>query len=122
MVGDGAPTEAMPGSSTEMVARAFCLYSPFTIAIQGIARQIHFWERQRMENRSILKRTFGTTAIMAGILAATIALAQMDNGPKTEKKYGIGLPRDHASQLFSDADYPVFPIFSRHRRGADEAR
>ena len=31
-------------------------------------------------------------------------------GPKTEKTYGIGLPRDHASQLFADKDYPVFPL------------
>ena len=43
-------------------------------------------------------------ALTIGALAAP-ALAQMDDGPKTEKRYGIGLPRDHASQLFSDADY-----------------
>jgi hypothetical protein len=47
---------------------------------------------------------------VAGAMAAGMALAQMDNGPKTEKKYGIGLPRDHAAQLFSDADYPIFPL------------
>jgi hypothetical protein len=34
----------------------------------------------------------------------------MDQGPKTEKTFGIGLPRDHASQLFTDKDYPVFPL------------
>ena len=38
------------------------------------------------------------------------AQAQMDRGPKTEKTYGIGLPRDHASQLFRDEDYPVFAL------------
>ncbi len=63
-----------------------------------------------MENRSILGQAFGAIIGVAAAMAATMALAQMDNGPKTEKKYGIGLPRDHATQLFSDADYPVFPL------------
>jgi len=63
----------MLGSSTEMVARHFACILP-SIAIQVIARRIHFWERQRMENRSIFKGMFGTTAIMTGILAATIAV------------------------------------------------
>ena len=49
-------------------------------------------------------------ALMVGVLASSAALAQMDHGPKTEKIYGIGLPRHHASQLFSDKDYPVFPL------------
>jgi hypothetical protein len=35
-------------------------------------------------------------------------VAQMDQEPKTDKTYGIGLLRDHASPLFSDKDYPVF--------------
>jgi hypothetical protein len=52
----------------------------------------------------------GLGILATAVLSATIALAQMDNGPKTEKTYGIGLPRSHASQLFSDADYPVFPL------------
>jgi hypothetical protein len=43
-------------------------------------------------------------------MANSAAMAQMDRGPKTEKTYGIGLPRDHASQLFSDTDFPVFPL------------
>ncbi len=46
--------------------------------------------------------------LVAGIPAP--AIAQMDLGPKTEKTYGIGLPRDHESQLFKDADYPVFTL------------
>ena len=36
------------------------------------------------------------------------ALAQIEDGPITEKEYGIGLPRDHATTLFTDAQYPVF--------------
>ena len=38
------------------------------------------------------------------------ALAQIEDGPITEKEYGIGLPRDHATTLFTDAQYPVFPL------------
>ena len=51
-------------------------------------------------------------------------MAQMDQGPKTEKTYGIGLPRDHASQLFSDNDYPVFPLKPGQEayKGIDGAR
>src|SRR5262245_16322840 len=63
-----------------------------------------------MTKRSTARHAAGTVALIAGALAASIAMAQMDNGPKTEKSYGIGLPRNHASQLFSDADYPVFPL------------
>jgi hypothetical protein len=63
-----------------------------------------------MQQRSIARSTLGLSILIIGALSATIALAQMDNGPKAEKAYGIGLPRSHGSQLFSDADYPVFPL------------
>ena len=43
-------------------------------------------------------------------LSIAPASAQMDRGPQVEKTYGIGLPRDHASQLFRDEDYPVFGL------------
>ena len=43
-------------------------------------------------------------------LSIAPAAAQMDRGPQVEKTYGIGLPRDHASQLFRDEDYPVFGL------------
>src|SRR4029077_7644671 len=49
-------------------------------------------------------------AVTISILVSNAAMAQMDHGPKTEKTFGIGLPRDHASQLFADKDYPVFPL------------
>lgn len=48
--------------------------------------------------------------VLACGLSVGMALAQMDRGPKTEKTYGVGLPRDHAVQLFADKDYPVFPL------------
>jgi hypothetical protein len=38
------------------------------------------------------------------------ALAQMEDGPKTEKKYGVGLPRDHASTLFDDEQYGEYVL------------
>jgi hypothetical protein len=38
------------------------------------------------------------------------ALAQMDEGPVTETTFGVGLPRDHATTLFRDDQYPVFPL------------
>ncbi len=65
-----------------------------------------------MKKRSISRQGVGASiaALMTGILAISVAMAQMDHGSKTEKIYGIGLPRDHASQLFSDKDYPVFPL------------
>src|SRR5947209_19144669 len=64
-----------------------------------------------MMQRSISRQGVGASiaALMIGVLAGSAAKAQMDHGPKTEKIYGIGLPRDHASQLCSDKDYPVFP-------------
>jgi Peptidase family M28 len=65
-----------------------------------------------MTDRSIARRAVEVcaAALIAGAAAISAAMAQMDSGPKTEKTYGIGLPRSHASQLFSDADYPVFPL------------
>jgi hypothetical protein len=64
-----------------------------------------------MKNRSILRLGVAANiALMACVWASSAAMAQMDQGPKTDKTYGIGLPRDHASQLFADKDYPVFPL------------
>ena len=39
--------------------------------------------------------------------------------PRPTKTYGIGLPRDHASQLFSDTDFPVFPLKPGHEAYKD---
>ena len=47
------------------------------------------------------------------------ALAQMGDGPQTEKTYGVGLPRDHATTLFTDAQYPVYPLKSHQKAYAD---
>jgi hypothetical protein len=53
---------------------------------------------------------FAGLAALAAAFLATSASAQMDLGPKTEKTFGIGLPRDYRTQLFADADYPSFPL------------
>lgn len=65
-----------------------------------------------MKERSLPGHVTGAriVALMTAFLISTPAVAQMDIGPKTEKSYGIGLPRDHASQLFKDADYPVYAL------------
>ena len=64
-----------------------------------------------MKKRSISSpAVIARIALMTAVLASSVAMAQMDQGPKTEKTFGIGLPRDHASQLFADKDYPVFPL------------
>src|SRR5436309_4821386 len=64
-----------------------------------------------MRKRSISSPAIvANIALMIGVLITSAAVAQMDHGPKTEKTFGIGLPRDHASQLFADKDYPVFPL------------
>jgi hypothetical protein len=62
-----------------------------------------------MKKRSISTQAIAASiALITGVLITSMAVAQMDHGPKTEKTFGIGLPRDHASQLFADKDYPVF--------------
>ena len=64
-----------------------------------------------MRKRSISSPVVvGSIALVTWVLVSNAAMAQMDQGPKTEKTFGIGLPRDHASQLFADKDYPVFPL------------
>jgi hypothetical protein len=64
-----------------------------------------------MKKRSISAQAIvASIALITGVLITSMAVAQMDHGPKTEKTFGIGLPRDHASQLFADKDYPVFPL------------
>ena len=64
-----------------------------------------------MKKRSIsMRQVVANITLMTGAVITSVALAQMDQGPKTEKTFGIGLPRNHASQLFSDKDYHVFPL------------
>src|SRR5690242_11875875 len=49
----------------------------------------------KMKKLSKALTSVGLASIATLSLTAS-ALAQMDNGPPTEKQYGVGLPRDHA--------------------------
>jgi len=54
--------------------------------------------------------------ILMAILAAAIlvpagaSMAQMRPGAKTEKTYGLGLPRDMGKLLIPDSEYPDYPL------------
>ena len=50
-------------------------------------------------------------AVAAALVGSNLALAQsVRYGAKTEKTYGLGLPRDMDKLVPGDADYPVFPL------------
>jgi hypothetical protein len=58
-------------------------------------------------------RTHGFLVLAAlGFMLAAPAIShgQMDLGPKVEKTYGTGLPRDRDRIIFSDDQYPVWPL------------
>jgi len=49
------------------------------------------------------------------LIVAATTFAQMENGPKTEKTYGRGLPRDHEALVFNDDQYPVWPLTAEQK-------
>jgi len=58
-------------------------------------------------------KAFAAAAAMLGLTVAASVLLfaqQPEVGPKVEKTYGAGLPRDRASIVFSDAQYPTWPL------------
>ena len=61
-----------------------------------------------MKKRSISAQAIvASIALITGVLITSMAVAQMDHVPKTKKTlktFGVRLPRDHASRLFSDKD------------------
>ena len=63
-------------------------------------------------------------AMLASLAAAavlstpTAASAQMDLGPRVEKTYGSGLPRDRDRLIFDDDQYPVWPLTPEQQRYA----
>ena len=56
----------------------------------------------------------------AGMWLATPASssAQIERGPVVERTYGQGLPRDHQTLLYSDDQYPVWPLTAEQRQYA----
>jgi hypothetical protein len=48
--------------------------------------------------------------LTALLLSTTASVAQMRSGPKVEKTYGLGLPRDMDKLLIGDHEYPDYPL------------
>jgi hypothetical protein len=66
-------------------------------------------------------RVFIRSSLAALALATAVpgaAAAQMDLGPKTEKTFGQGLPRDKDRLLFDDDQYPFWPLTPEQRQYA----
>ena len=68
---------------------------------------------------------------LASLAACAVVLAtpatssaQMDRGPRVEKTYGEGLPRDRDLLIFDDDQYPVWPLTPEQQQyaGIDGAR
>ena len=59
------------------------------------------------------------TALTVQLPIIPAALAQIEDGPITEREFGIGLPRDHSAILFSDAQYPAFPL-KKHQKDYED--
>ena len=63
-------------------------------------------------------------AMLAALAAAAVlstpaaSWAQMDLGPRVEKTYGSGLPRDRDRLIFDDDQYPVWPLTPEQQRYA----
>jgi Peptidase family M28 len=49
-------------------------------------------------------------ASIAAVLLHTTLSAQMRPGPKVEKTYGLGLPRDMDKLVIPDSEYPIYPL------------
>jgi peptidase M28-like protein len=61
--------------------------------------------------KKALIRVLASCAALGTTLAVPApSLAQMDLGPKVEKIFGEGLPRDRDRVIFSDDQYPVWPL------------
>src|SRR5438128_4023393 len=62
----------------------------------------------------IVKRSYryrlGILAACVMAAASATSHAQMGYGPKVEKTYGQGLPRDQDKLIFTDDQYPVWPL------------
>ena len=66
-----------------------------------------------------------TLCVLASLAALGVALsspaassAQMDTGPRVEKTFGRGLPRDRDRLIFTDDQYPVWPLTPEQRQYA----
>jgi hypothetical protein len=55
-------------------------------------------------------RILAAAFFAATLLSVSPGTAQMRPGPKVEKTYGLGLPRDMDKLIPPDSDYPVYPL------------
>jgi hypothetical protein len=69
-------------------------------------------------NRLQIRVFTSMTAFGVALLTSGPAEAQMDLGPKVEKTYGEGLPRDRDLLIFNDDQYPVWPLTAEQREYA----
>ena len=68
---------------------------------------------------------FASMAVCGIVLASpAISSAQKERGPKVEKTYGQGLPRDSDTLIFADDQYPSWPLTPEQKMyaGIDGAR
>ena len=68
-------------------------------------------------------KAFAAAAAVFGLAVAgsvLLAAQQPEVGPKVEKTYGAGLPRDRESIVFSDAQYPTWPLTPANQANANE--
>ena len=60
--------------------------------------------------RTSYRHRLGIVAACVIAAASATSHAQMGYGPKVEKTYGQGLPRDQDKLVFTDDQYPVWPL------------
>ena len=65
---------------------------------------------------------FWLAALVMAIANPAVSNAQMDLGPKVEKTYGAGLPRDRDRLLFADDQYPVWPLMLSKKNSTAPSR
>jgi hypothetical protein len=64
-----------------------------------------------MKERHLYRLTASAALLAAIAGASATAVAQQDTlGPKVEKTYGDGLPRDRDRIVFADSQYPTWPL------------
>ena len=61
------------------------------------------------------KRLTSLAALAVALALPAPARAQMDLGPAVEQTYGEGLPRDRDALVFSDDQYPRWPLTAEQR-------
>jgi hypothetical protein len=63
---------------------------------------------------------FGRLILCAAavVLVPAGVSAQTELGPKVEKTYGEGLPRDSSRLIFADSQYPVWPLTPEQKQYA----